>query len=530
MDIMKERSIIGMILIFLLISTHVFAYDAEIDGLRYDWQNRHNSYGQEIISLVGYNSSKINEDLIIPNTLRWVSNDSRNRTQCVVDAVGARAFQNCSKLKSVNFNFVRTVGQSSFENCSSLKTIYFSYISYIYSQAFKGCSSLTEIHINLDTPPSVYEDSFDEEIYKNATLFVPEGKIDVYRANDIWNKFEKISDGTTNESFTLEITSVGNGSASYNGTSIRGKTSTFTVNEGSSATISFSPDKGYRIKSVKVNNTDVTSSLSNNLYTIQNIANNTSIEVVFDAIPTIISFADANVKAICVKNWDTDGDGELSESEAAAVTYLGGAFYENAAITSFEELSYFVGLEDLSSAFRNCSNLKKVVIPNSVKIIGKWAFQNCSGLTGTLVIPASVTTIGESAFENCSGFTGFLTFPTSVTFIGKRAFVGCNGFSGLTIPNSVTTIGDYAFYECSGFSGSLTIPNSVTSIGWHAFNGCSGLTGSLTIPNSVTSIGNGAFYGCSGLAGSLTIPNSVTSIGDHAFFGCSNINLVISLI
>ena len=366
MDIMKERSIIGMILIFLLISTHVFAYDAEIDGLRYDWQNRHNSYGQEIISLVGYNSSKINEDLIIPNTLRWVSNDSRNRTQCVVDAVGARAFQNCSKLKSVNFNFVRTVGQSSFENCSSLKTIYFSYISYIYSQAFKGCSSLTEIHINLDTPPSVYEDSFDEEIYKNATLFVPEGKIDVYRANDIWNKFEKISDGTTNESFTLEITSVGNGSASYNGTSIRGKTSTFTVNEGSSATISFSPDNGYRIKSVKVNNTDVTSSLSNNLYTIQNIANNTSIEVVFDAIPTIISFADANVRAICVKNWDTDGDGELSESEAAAVTYLGGAFYENAAITSFEELSYFVGLEDLSSAFRNCSNLKKVVIPNSV--------------------------------------------------------------------------------------------------------------------------------------------------------------------
>ena len=234
---------------------------------------------------------------------------------------------------------------------------------------------------------------------------------------------------------------------------------------------------------------------------------------------TIISFADNNVKTICVANWDTDGDGELSEEEAAAVTYLGGAFYEKTTITSFEELRFFVGIEDLSSAFRNCSNLKKVIIPNSVKIIGKWAFQNCSGLTGILVIPSSVTSIGERAFEGCSGLSGSLTFPSSVISIGERAFVGCSSISELVFPNSITTIGDYAFCECSGLTGSLTIPNSVTSIGKHAFNGCTGLTGSLTIPDSVTSIGNGAFYGCSGLS-SVTIPNSVTFIGDHAFFSC----------
>ena len=244
----------------------------------------------------------------------------------------------------------------------------------------------------------------------------------------------------------------------------------------------------------------------------------------------IISFEDANVKAICVANWDKNGDGELSEEEAAAVTYLGGAFYENTTITAFEELQFFVGIEDLSSAFRKCSRLKKVVIPNSVKTIGRWAFQFCSELTGTLEIPTSVTSIGDSAFEGCSNLSGFLTFPNSVTSIGIRAFMGCSNFSGLMLPDSMKTIGNYAFCECSGFSGSLTIPNSVTSIGLHAFNGCIGLTGSLTIPNSVTFIGNGAFYGCTGLTGPLTIPNSVTSIGDHAFYDCSNINLVISQI
>ena len=84
---------------------------------------------------------------------------------------------------------------------------------------------------------------------------------------------------------TLSIKATGNGSASYNGTSIRGKTSTFTINEGLSATISFFPDNGYRIKSVKVNNTDVTSKVSNNSYTISNISSDTSVEVEFEAIP-----------------------------------------------------------------------------------------------------------------------------------------------------------------------------------------------------------------------------------------------------
>ena len=44
-----------------------------------------------------------------------------------------------------------------------------------------------------------------------------------------------------------------------------------------------------------------------------------------------ISFADANVKAICVRSttgWDTNGDGELSYAEAAAVTSLGTVFVD----------------------------------------------------------------------------------------------------------------------------------------------------------------------------------------------------------
>jgi hypothetical protein len=107
-----------------------------------------------------------------------------------------------------------------------------------------------------------------------------------------------------------------------------------------------------------------------------------------------------------------------------------------------------------------------------------------------------IVLIRTSAYQNKTGLTGSLTIPDSIIIIGPNAFWGCNGFNGsLTIPDSVIFIDNGAFFGCEGFNGSLTIPNSVTTIGDNAFNGTN-FTGSLTIPNSVTYIGSDAFYNC----------------------------------
>ena len=58
----------------------------------------------------------------------------------------------------------------------------------------------------------------------------------------------------------------------------------------------------------------------------------------------IIEFADPAVKQICVENWDTNGDGEISRCEAAAVTNIGTVFSQNKTIKSFDELKYFSSL------------------------------------------------------------------------------------------------------------------------------------------------------------------------------------------
>ena len=210
-----------------------------------------------------------------------------------------------------------------------------------------------------------------------------------------------------------------------------------------------------------------------------------------------------------------------------------------------------------SSAFSGCSSLTSITIPNSVTEIGVYAFKGCTSLT-SITIPNSVTNIGDSTFWGCSSLTAIyvtvdnknytsvngvlfnkdktalICYPAgktdksynitnSVTSIGDYAFNGCSSLTNVTIPNSVTEIGGSAFVGCASLK-SITMPNSVTSIGDMAFYKCSSLT-SITIPDSVMSIGSSAFSDCSKLR-SITIPNSVTSIGAWAFNGCTGLTAI----
>ena len=113
------------------------------------------------------------------------------------------------------------------------------------------------------------------------------------------------------------------------------------------------------------------------------------------------------------------------------------------------------------------------VIPQGIKIIGKFAFSYCTSLT-SIFLPNSVTSIENDAFAQCSSLTS-ISIPDSVTSIGDEAFVKCSSLADVTIPDSVTSIGVGAFADCSALT-SLSIPDNVTSIGEWAFNNCPHLT------------------------------------------------------
>ena len=246
-----------------------------------------------------------------------------------------------------------------------------------------------------------------------------------------------------------------------------------------------------------------------------------------------ITFSDANVKALCVANWDTNGDGELSYAEVAAVTSLGNVFKNKTNIHSFNELQYFIWLGSIGDqAFYGCTALTLVSIPERVTTIGSQAFWNCPALQ-TVTFNAINCTSMQTSFnsqtysvfsEDASGSASnvkSVVLGANVQRIPDYAFKNCvDIYPGLTIRNSVTEIGAHAFEGCSSMTNLAFQSNStLATIGDYAFNGCSALNKALNLPNSVTTVGQYAFYGCVAIP-SLTIGTGMESIGGYAFWNC----------
>jgi hypothetical protein len=145
-----------------------------------------------------------------------------------------------------------------------------------------------------------------------------------------------------------------------------------------------------------------------------------------------------------------------------------------------------------NSVFYNCTNLRSVILGNSIKSIGDALFQNCTTLT-SITIPTSVISIGFASFYHCIGLIN-VTIPNSVKSIGDAAFYSCPSLTNVTIPDSIITIGNSAFYSCGGLT-TVTIGNSVEIIGDNAFNTCSNLKTVTFYCSPLPFIGNFVFTG-----------------------------------
>ena len=234
-------------------------------------------------------------------------------------------------------------------------------------------------------------------------------------------------------------------------------------------------------------------------------------------------------------------------------------------------------VEYIPRYFLSGTNIKSVIIPDSVTEIGYEAFQGCKQLE-SLTIGRSVKTMGhfrgchniKSLTWNAVNLYGIIDDRSNIEqfIIGEnvelvpRGIIDGSKIQSLTIPSSVTMIENGAFNSCSkltsivvepgnqiydspdncngivetathtliaGCKGTV-IPNSVVALGDWAFTNCTELT-EITIPNSVISIGTisggryndyGTFSGCTGLAG-IILPESVVLIGRQAFSNCSGL-------
>ena len=169
-----------------------------------------------------------------------------------------------------------------------------------------------------------------------------------------------------------------------------------------------------------------------------------------------------------------------------------------------------------SYAFKDCTGLTSVTIGKRVTSIGSSAFSGCSRLTKI----TGSSTISAVVARQC-GSNSFEVVITSGTSIGDSAFRDC-GLTSITIPDSVTSIGQYAFYECTKLTSIIVVEGNtkyhstgnclIETATKTLILGCKTSViptdGSVTIGGSVTYIGENAFAYCSRLT-SITFNGTI---------------------
>lgn len=175
---------------------------------------------------------------------------------------------------------------------------------------------------------------------------------------------------------------------------------------------------------------------------------------------------------------------DLSAVEAERVTdFYFGDYIEAGLYGSAEEenltliLSGTGNLDNMRSFHAGGSepwiDINYLVVKNGIEEICDYSFYLCSNLKGVL-LPDSLQSIWYNAFNGCSSLTE-ISIPPEVKFIWIAAFANCSNLQEIVLPDKVALIGSYAFKDCKSIR-QATIPVSVGRIETGAFFGCSSLT------------------------------------------------------
>ena len=243
-------------------------------------------------------------------------------------------------------------------------------------------------------------------------------------------------------------------------------------------------------------------------------------------------------------------DGVTKIGETGNFNAVYGAFFE---CTALKEIVIPASVKSIAQyAFLRCTSLEQLNLPNGLEQIRWGAFEGCSSLDN-VVIPASVTLMDYGVFGNCDldnitvdpdnknyySVDNCLIdtrkneliqgcynskIPDTVTAIGWNAFAGCKRLTSIVIPESVKNMGPQVFADCINLE-EVVLPDGLTTIAYREFAGCSSLQ-KINLPKSLLGIEGSAFNYCKQLK-NITIPEGVKDIGNDVFYECTGLESVV---
>ncbi len=437
-------------------------------------------------------------------------------SNCKVITLDRNVFAGCTALEEVvKMSAIGTLYNNAFSGCTSLKKADITDLHVAFGSAFSGCTSLTEVKTGANT-------AMNRNMFSGCTSLesveINCGVIPAYAFNGCSSlKTVKLGADVTIGAYAFANCS------RLNNFDLNGHTVSSIGDYAFSNCVNindlfddpnFKPTLGANVFQ-HVSGMDGVVVIDNVLYSAGSSVTSSALP---DGVTVIgpYAFADSVLTGV-----DT--------VVLTGVTSIGtGAFYRLYGLTNIVLPDGLTEIPD--NAFRGTA-LTSIVIPASVKSIGKYAFASCSSLASvTFADGSQLKSIGANAFDG-TAITA-LTLPDGVTTIGDEAFANNPALTRADI-SSVTYMGEGVFARCPVLA-TATFGANATATGTYTFfagnnsdaPGASALT-SVELSDKILSIGEGVFAYCANLA-AIDLKN-VTEIGDDAFNGCVRLSTVTGI-
>ncbi len=398
-----------------------------------------------------------------------------------VESIGDNAFTDCRALKSVTIPAgVKSIGQYAFSMCEAVASLSFSHgLTEISSYAFSAMDSLESVVLP-DSLKVIGEGAFYKcEKLRDVTLGARIEQIDMgaFAETLIWN----------NTSSENEV---------YVGKWFLG------LKDASAAVLNLRGD---------------TVGIANGAL----IKNKSLTQVILpDSVKMIgaASFAGSDITSVVIGSGvEIIGMQAFEACKRLTAVKLGSYNFSTDKIE-------FSSLKTISDyAFRECTNLLEIEIPETVSLIGSHTFRDSGIYDGS----AGVVYAGNWVVDYNDRISDTVVIKDGTVGIANYAFYKCAVLSDITMPSSVRTIGRSAFYDCTALA-SVELPVMLERIEDYTFYRCRNLK-LFVLPPLLKSIGRSAFYKCGTTEAAniddtdsdiLIIPAGVEYIGDFAFYNC----------